>query len=243
MSREEYMKQLSFLLQDIPENEREEALAYYEDYFEEAGEGQERQVAATLGSPEKVAAMIKEGLAGGNPDAGEYTESGYQDERFSEYNKVPQPRDSYKDRSAYDDAKDRFRDRMGREETPRSAGAVILIVILCIFAIPVGIPIIGALFGVIVSLIAAIFGIGITAAGLTFAGVVAGVVLIGVGIAQMFAGPALGLMMIGLGMLSLAVGILFLLACILIIGKFIPWAVRGIADLCGRLFRRGGRRA
>ena len=26
MSREEYMKQLSFLLQDIPENEREEAL-------------------------------------------------------------------------------------------------------------------------------------------------------------------------------------------------------------------------
>ena len=64
MSREEYMKQLSFLLQDIPENEREEALAYYEDYFEEAGEGQERQVAATLGSPEKVAAMIKEGLAG-----------------------------------------------------------------------------------------------------------------------------------------------------------------------------------
>ena len=94
MSREEYMKQLSILLQDIPENEREEALAYYADYFEEAGEGQERQVAATLGSPEKVAAMIKEGLAGGNPDAGEYTESGYRDERFSEYNKVPQPRDS-----------------------------------------------------------------------------------------------------------------------------------------------------
>ena len=242
MSREEYMKQLSFLLQDIPENEREEALAYYEDYFEEAGEGQEQQVTATLGSPEKVAAIIKEGLAGGNPDAGEYTESGFRDDRFREFNKVPEPRVSYKEGSGYGSEDGRFRDRMGQEERPRSAGMVILIIILCIFAIPVGIPILAAVFGVVVSLFATIFGIGIAAAGLTFAGLVTGVVLIGVGIAQMFTIPGLGLLMMGLGMLSLAVGILLLLACIWIIGKFIPWAVRGIADLCGRIFRRGGRR-
>ena len=34
MSRTEYMKQLAYLLQDVPDNEKEEALSWYEDYFE-----------------------------------------------------------------------------------------------------------------------------------------------------------------------------------------------------------------
>ena len=37
MNREEYLKRLSFLLKDLPEEEIEDAIAYYEDYFEEAG--------------------------------------------------------------------------------------------------------------------------------------------------------------------------------------------------------------
>ena len=37
MNRTEYLERLAFLLQDIPTEEREEALEYYEDYFEEAG--------------------------------------------------------------------------------------------------------------------------------------------------------------------------------------------------------------
>ena len=36
MNREEYLKRLSFLLKDLPEEEIEDAIAYYEDYFEEA---------------------------------------------------------------------------------------------------------------------------------------------------------------------------------------------------------------
>ena len=38
MNREEYLKRLSFLLKDLPKEEIEDAIAYYEDYFEEAGE-------------------------------------------------------------------------------------------------------------------------------------------------------------------------------------------------------------
>ena len=44
MNREEYLKRLSFLLKDLPEEEIEDAIAYYEDYFEEAGEEKEEQV-------------------------------------------------------------------------------------------------------------------------------------------------------------------------------------------------------
>ena len=44
MNREEYLKRLSFLLKDLPKEEIEDAIAYYEDYFEEAGEEKEEQV-------------------------------------------------------------------------------------------------------------------------------------------------------------------------------------------------------
>ena len=38
MNREEYLKRLSFLLKDLPKEEIEDAIAYYENYFEEARE-------------------------------------------------------------------------------------------------------------------------------------------------------------------------------------------------------------
>ena len=37
MSRTEYMRQLESLLQNIPDTEREEALQYYYEYFNDAG--------------------------------------------------------------------------------------------------------------------------------------------------------------------------------------------------------------
>ena len=37
MSRDVFMRQLEYLLSDIPEYEREDALDYYRDYLEEAG--------------------------------------------------------------------------------------------------------------------------------------------------------------------------------------------------------------
>ena len=36
MNRVEFMKQLERLLWDIPENDRLDAIAYYNDYFDEA---------------------------------------------------------------------------------------------------------------------------------------------------------------------------------------------------------------
>lgn len=59
MNRQEFMNQLERLLSDVPEAERQDALAYYEDYFDEAGPEQEAQVIQDLGSPGRVAATIK----------------------------------------------------------------------------------------------------------------------------------------------------------------------------------------
>lgn len=62
MNKEEFLKRLDELLQDIDAVEREEALNYYQDYFEDAGVEHEQEIIHELESPEKVAQTIKEGL-------------------------------------------------------------------------------------------------------------------------------------------------------------------------------------
>lgn len=62
MNRAQFMEQLEKLLSDISEEERQEALDYYESYFDDAGEDQEANVIRELGSPGKVAAIIKADL-------------------------------------------------------------------------------------------------------------------------------------------------------------------------------------
>ena len=59
------MRQLECLLQEIPAAEREEALQYYNDYFEDAGPEKEREVLEALGNPARVAESIKRDLKGG----------------------------------------------------------------------------------------------------------------------------------------------------------------------------------
>ena len=88
MNREEFMAKLKALLGDIPADEREEALQYYEDYFDDAGADNEAEVIRELESPQRVAAMIKNDLKHTGND-GEFTENGYEQEWASK-KEVPQ---------------------------------------------------------------------------------------------------------------------------------------------------------
>ena len=74
MNKKTYMAQLKRLLGGIPEAEREEALQYYEDYFEDAGIENEEEVISQLGSPEKLAENIIRDVSGNGYD-GLYDES------------------------------------------------------------------------------------------------------------------------------------------------------------------------
>ena len=73
MSRTEYMRQLESLLQNIPDTEREEALQYYNEYFNDAGSENEQNVIEALGNPAKVAENIKKDIFGNG-----YGENSYQ---------------------------------------------------------------------------------------------------------------------------------------------------------------------
>ena len=76
MNRAEFMRRLTELLRDVPPMEREEAIQYYNDYFDDAGAENESGVIASLGTPEELARTIKAGLNDGG-NGGEFTESGF----------------------------------------------------------------------------------------------------------------------------------------------------------------------
>lgn len=64
MNRIDFMRQLDSLLQNISSTEREEALQYYNDYFDDAGADHEQEVIEALGNPARVAENIKKDLFG-----------------------------------------------------------------------------------------------------------------------------------------------------------------------------------
>lgn len=90
MNRAQFMEQLKRLLSDISEAERQEALDYYESYFDDAGPENEADVIRELGSPGKVAAIIKADLHESNDRYAEYSELGYEDTRAREADQVPE---------------------------------------------------------------------------------------------------------------------------------------------------------
>lgn len=58
MTRTDYMQQLHHLLRRLPEDEYQSAMRYYNEYFNEAGDGNEQRVIAQLGDPKQVAQQI-----------------------------------------------------------------------------------------------------------------------------------------------------------------------------------------
>ena len=59
MSKQQYLEELRVRLKGLSQDEIEDALSYCEEYFDDAGEGNEQQVKADLGSPYKFAAQIR----------------------------------------------------------------------------------------------------------------------------------------------------------------------------------------
>lgn len=63
MTKYEFLGDLSRLLSDLPDEERRQAMKYYEDYFADAGESREQDVLNELGSPDDIAGKIKSDLS------------------------------------------------------------------------------------------------------------------------------------------------------------------------------------
>ena len=58
MNKTEFIKQLEKRLKRLPKEDREDAIRYYEEYFEEMGADDSTDVTNTLGAPDEIAREI-----------------------------------------------------------------------------------------------------------------------------------------------------------------------------------------
>lgn len=258
MSRWEFMRQLEELLSDISPNEREEALQYYNDYFNDAGRENEQEVIKALGSPEQVAGIVRDGLSG-NENLGEFTESGFQSSSAGCPNAIvkraagggqnsenvkhtgAQEADEKKAKDYYSESKNQASGTaVTKEKEGMPVWAVVLIVCACIFLSPVIFAVAATILAAIMSVIIGIFCVCL---GFGIAMVVLFIVafaLAAAGFGTMIPHPVAGIGLIGGACICAALGILFLLVLVFLLGKCIPGIFQGIGYIFKKIFGKKG---
>ncbi len=246
MNRIEFMTELAALLQDVPAIERQDAMKYYNDYFDDAGEENEQQVIADLESPSKLAEIIKAnlGIAGENIEKQttgeyeEYRETGYTDARF-ERKEVPAGRESAKN-TERQSGNGQYRSTETQEPHPRTSPVLkaVLIVAIVLVAAPVALPVAAAIIAIVFGAIAAVAAIFVAIV-VCFVGlVIVGVILFGAGLASIIPELAVGLALIGTGLILGVIGVIGTVGSVKLCIVAVPGIIRGIVYVFHRIFRR-----
>lgn len=222
MNRTEFMRQLERLLQSIPQTEREEALQYYNDYFDDAGVENEKEVMDALGNPAKVAENIKRDLYGDEVRQSatiKHPPIKYQDEAEQE-NASKEPKQ-----------KTGFWTRMVEGFKNMPLWGQVLSIIAAVLLAPalfgIASSILGAVFSLITGWFSVIVGFAISALVL----LIVLFVLIVAGILCMAEAPFGGVALIGAGLLCGGIGILFLMLTVAMAGIATPAIFKGLAGL------------
>ncbi|MCM1101351.1 MAG: DUF1700 domain-containing protein [Clostridium sp.] len=234
MNRPEFMRQLESLLQNIPQAERDEALRYYNSYFDDAGPESEQDVMEALGNPARVAESIKRDLAGG----------GYREEDLQR-NEVKHPVVKYQNAERSEDRSggnggtaQTFNDSKEKEESEMPTWLLVLCIIGGILLLPVVIGLASglasAILGILVGWFAVILAFGITA----FVLLVLLIALVVGGMVKLVMSPVSGMALIGSGLLCGGLGLLFLMLTVAMAGIATPAIFRGMAKLCRYLISK-----
>lgn len=237
MNRAEFMRQLETLLQSIPVMEREEALQYYNDYFDDAGSENEQKVIEALGNPARVAENIRRDLLESGYGEAPPKKVSAADRQMIEYGKAetppPQPRYDLEvlpkeSQRAAEGAGEKRTAQSGQPgQSGKSGWIVAMLILLGVFGSPVWGSLLGALLTVIGTWFGLIFGFGLAAVLL----LVMAVVLLVLGVQCLVVDPLAGVALMGTGMLVGSIAILCLMATVALAGIVTPAICRGIVGL------------
>lgn len=220
MNRDEFLSELERLLSGLPEQEQEEAMQYYRDYFDDAGPEREAEALRELGSPRKAAAAV---MGQFEEEDGEFTEKGFENPRWEEPPKEVIVVES-------------------KEDKQRKWIKIGIVAFFLLFILPAILRIVGKIFGFSFNLALAavvlLIGIGVCTAACMIVGV-AGVVI---GFFLLFWMPMRGIMALGIGFILLGVGCLGNVLSIRFYGKWLPALLHAASEQVGKLSRkrRGG---
>lgn len=174
MNKYDFLSRLRNALSSLPQEERDAAMNYYEEFFSEAGEDNEQAVIASLGSPEELAKSIidennRDNPASSRSDTASSEAAGGFNNQTSGFTPPPTP---------------------AQTASRWTGGQIALFVVLAVLASPIWLGLLCAVFGVIVGLFAAVVGI-IAAFG------ACAIAFFASGIIALFREPPVGMMLIG----------------------------------------------
>lgn len=243
------MRQLESLLQNIPVTEREEALQYYNDYFDDAGRENEQRVIEALGNPARVAENIRRDLLESGYGEAPPKKVSAADRQMIEYGKPetppPQPMQEQYERKALQEERQGAAGgpvghgamQPGRQgQQGRSGWVVLMLILLAVFCSPIWGSILGTLVAVIAVWFILILCFGLVAGAL----LIGAVVLFVVGVQCIVVDPLSGVALIGAGLLMGSISILFLMFTVALAGIVTPAIFKGIAGLFRKKPRRTG---
>jgi uncharacterized membrane protein len=205
VNRKEFLRKLQLELYKLPRHEIDDAIAYYNEYFEEAGPDQEQAVIKELGTPSKIATQIKADYA------------------------VRQLESMESNRGNSAGSYNTGAGSNGNQKAPGKLSAawwVVIGIVGGIFAAPVAIPVAFALAAVLIALF-------ITVIALLIAGLVTAIVLIVLSIVAVIVGltllatsAPLAVLVIGMGLMGISLMALFTVGIVALSNMFFRFIAR-----------------
>jgi uncharacterized membrane protein len=241
MTRLEFLKELEYLLQDIDDKDRQDALDYYRDYMEEAGVMDLDHVEGLFESPEKIAISLRTSLNEDFDDKIESGDQGFRNMHAEEAAKVPkiygQPEE---DEVVFEEVKMEDSNEKHTEEKKSSLGKVLLIAATCIVAAPIILGIGGTLVGLVFGFFGLVIGLVFGIAGGALGCLVGGLVLFVTSILKLVISVPKGIFMMGVALLLIAAGILLVMLTVVVFKRFFPWLIRSIVNIFHKVIRKDG---
>ena len=244
MNREQFIAQLARLLQDLPPAERQEAIRYYQEYFDDAGEENEDAVIQELGSPGKVAASIRANLQYGGSTFGANdtdmentgTESqtkdadGWQNADTQGQSGQQQTWQNRSTQSPY---------AMQARKPKRGVGGWALLIIILVFASPMLLGVGGGALGIFIGILATVFALWISFFAVAIGMIGGGIAVLIKGILHAISSPAAGLVSMGGGLICIALGILCAVFFLWFTFQLCPRVLRATLNFISRIVHKG----
>ncbi|MDR1087828.1 MAG: DUF1700 domain-containing protein [Coriobacteriales bacterium] len=256
MTAAEYLYELRKRLRKLPPQEIDQAMSYYEEYFAEAGPGGEAELINRLGSPVQVASAIISDYAmkdiGSTRSASSAGSSGATGSTSSPGTigaaggtgvvggtsgpgTVGGTSSAGSAGSAYPppQATPALPPPQAKQGSPLRT---MWIVILAVFAIPIGIPVAIALIVVLFSVLVALFSVFLAFFVSALSLAVAGLGLAGIGVVALFAQPIGAIAMLGAALICISLGLALGVGTV----KLCQLTIKAITWIFARILGRKG---
>lgn len=150
MDKYDFIKQLEAELAGLSEEERNSAVSYYKELFEDAGNDKVQELIENLGSPQEIAENIKR--ESGAVTVSEKPDGSSNTEKVNIKDKEPQP----------------------HIEKRRDGGTILLLTIILILTSPVWLSLVAAFYAVVFALLCVIIVLALVFGIIGIAGIVSG---------------------------------------------------------------------